>query len=275
MMMVDDNVRPAPPTARAMQQARETAHRSAAMRRLRLCLVLGTIVPGSLMLAGCSREPAPAENAEAAARQTPLAVVPVEITVRQRSTTPVPGSDGKLLVTIDDVTRGQLMVSIVEQGETPLIGPVSMTPGMSLAFRWADKQYTFTLKRLHNAIVGEDFADFVVTERPRAEPPLTENQKIERLIATILDLERATFVRNGTTHTSREAADHLRSKWAAQADDVKTARDFIDKVASRSTLSGETYRIQFPDGAEIDSAEFLRKRLEELEAAGGPNVAAQ
>jgi len=275
MMTAHDDVQPAPLAPRATQPARGTVRRSTAMRRVCLCLVLGTIVPGSLMLAGCSREPAPAENADAAPRQIPLAVVPIELTVRQRSTTPIPGSDGKLLVTIDDVTRGQIMVSVVEQGQTALIGPVSMTPDMSLEFPWADKRYTLTLERLHNALVGEDFADFVVGEASPAAPPLTEKQKIERLIATILDLERATFVRNGKTHTSREAANHLREKWAAQADDVTTARDFIDKVASRSTLTGDSYRIQFPDGGEIDSAEFLRERLKELEAASGPNVAAQ
>ncbi len=203
-----------------------------------------------------------------------LAALPVEMTVKQRSTTAVPGSDGELLLSIDDVTRGQILVTLLPKEKSPLIGPISMKPSMSMDFAWGSGRYVLQLKQLHNAMIGEDFADFVITEATTGRTSLTENEKIERLIATIHDLDRATFIRNGVEHTSTEAAAHLRQKWDAARDEIKTARDFIDKIATASSLSGVAYRIRFSDGKEIDSAEFLTQRLTEIEAAASPALAA-
>ena len=46
---------------------------------------------------------------------------------------------------------------------------------------------------------------------------------------------------------------------------VKTARDFIDKVASASGTSGKPYLIRFKDGHEIKSQEFLLAELKKIE----------
>jgi hypothetical protein len=98
-----------------------------------------------------------------------------------------------------------------------------------------------------------------------ASAPADETQKIEALIQDVRDLKDATFIRNGSSYNSKSAAIFLRRKWQANQSEVKTARDFIDKVASFSGTSGKPYLIRFEDGTEIHSREFLLARLKMLE----------
>ena len=98
-----------------------------------------------------------------------------------------------------------------------------------------------------------------------ASAPAAETQKIEALIQDVRNLKDATFIRNGSSYSSDSAAIFLRRKWQANQSAVKTARDFIDKVASFSGTSGKPYLIRFEDGREIHSREFLMARLKMLE----------
>ncbi len=95
--------------------------------------------------------------------------------------------------------------------------------------------------------------------------PGLEKQKIEALIKQVGDLKDAKFVRNGSTYEVATAVRFLRGKWAANDAEVKTARDFIDKVASASGTSGKLYLIRFKDGREIKSQEFLLAELKKIE----------
>jgi Family of unknown function (DUF5329) len=95
--------------------------------------------------------------------------------------------------------------------------------------------------------------------------PSTEKQKIETLIKQIANLKDAQFVRNGSAYNANSAATFLRLKLKANEPAVKTARDFIDKVASFSGTSGKPYLIRFKDGGEIKSRDFLLDQLEKLD----------
>ena len=79
------------------------------------------------------------------------------------------------------------------------------------------------------------------------------------------DLKDAKFVRNGSTYEPATAVRFLRGKWEANDAEVKTARDFIDKVASASGTSGKPYLIRFKDGREIKSQQFLLAELKKIE----------
>jgi hypothetical protein len=46
---------------------------------------------------------------------------------------------------------------------------------------------------------------------------------------------------------------------------VKTARDFIERVASFSGTSGKSYLIRFKDGSEMKSRDFLLADLKKIE----------
>ena len=96
--------------------------------------------------------------------------------------------------------------------------------------------------------------------------PAAEKQKIEALIKQVGDLKDAKFIRNGSTYEVATAVRFLRGKWEANGSSVKTARDFVDKVASGSGTSGKPYIIRFKDGREIKSRDFLLDELKKLEA---------
>jgi hypothetical protein len=107
-----------------------------------------------------------------------------------------------------------------------------------------------------------------VTERERgARPPLSERDKIEALIRHVEAMEGAVFVRNGTDHDARTAGRFLRGKWDDRATEVKTARDFIDKIASVSSKTREPYLIRLKDGTEVKSGAYLAGELERIERA--------
>jgi Family of unknown function (DUF5329) len=95
--------------------------------------------------------------------------------------------------------------------------------------------------------------------------PGSEKQKIEALIKQVANLKDVKFVRNGSAYNADSAAVFLRRKWEANASEVKTARDFIDKVASFSGTSGKPYLIRFKDGEEIQSRDFLVAQLKKLD----------
>jgi len=96
--------------------------------------------------------------------------------------------------------------------------------------------------------------------------PQTEAQKIEALIQAVADLQAAVFIRNGTEHTPKEAADHLRMKWKNAGRRVKTAPEFIQYCATGSSLSGKPYEIRLKDGRTVLSRDWLWTELKRLEA---------
>jgi len=94
---------------------------------------------------------------------------------------------------------------------------------------------------------------------------LTEDQKIRQLIKYISGLDGAVFIRNGDEHAAQEAAEHLEMKWQKAGRRVKTAEDFIEKVASKSFLSGKPYHIKLKSGKQYTSEELLRQELRKIE----------
>jgi hypothetical protein len=96
---------------------------------------------------------------------------------------------------------------------------------------------------------------------------LTEEQKIDALIHSIEVLPDAQFIRNGNEHDGKAAAEHLRQKRRYAGDRIKTASDFIACCASRSSVTGEPYRIRFANGETVDAEAFLRAELKRIEAS--------
>jgi hypothetical protein len=92
-----------------------------------------------------------------------------------------------------------------------------------------------------------------------------ETRKIQALLAGVERMD-ATFVRNDKTYNAKTAAAFLRRKWRANDADIATAKDFIEKIASKSSTSGKPYLIRFKDGREVQSGEYLRAELEKLAA---------
>jgi hypothetical protein len=101
------------------------------------------------------------------------------------------------------------------------------------------------------------------------EKPATEKEKIEALIKHIEDLKGAKFVRNGRDYDAKTAARFLRGKWEANESRIRTAKDFVEKVASISSTTGKPYQIRLENGKEVKSRDYLLAELQKLEKAGG------
>jgi hypothetical protein len=97
-------------------------------------------------------------------------------------------------------------------------------------------------------------------------PALTEEQKIDALIASVEHLPGAVFIRNGTEYDGAKAADHLRTKRNYAGKRITTAEQFIDKLATASSMTGKPYTIRYADGRTVQSAAYFREQLKRLEA---------
>ncbi len=82
----------------------------------------------------------------------------------------------------------------------------------------------------------------------------------------ILAESDAVFIRNGVDYDGKAAAAHLRSKWSAAGSRVKTANDFIDGLASKSSTSGKPYQVRKKDGSVIPAGDWFRQLLAHVEA---------
>ena len=99
-----------------------------------------------------------------------------------------------------------------------------------------------------------------------AAMPGAERVLVDRLIDAVAREREAAFIRNGRRYSAADAAAFMRGKLDAMGTGVKSADEFIAQIASRSSTSGEPYRIRFADGREVTSAEFLRAELQRLGA---------
>ncbi len=99
----------------------------------------------------------------------------------------------------------------------------------------------------------------------RAAPDEAEARKIEGLIRYVESRKDIRFVRNGSAYTAEQAGRFLRGKLRSMGDDVSTARQFIDQIASKSSTSGKPYTVTEADGRSLPSAQFLGEELARLE----------
>jgi len=90
-----------------------------------------------------------------------------------------------------------------------------------------------------------------------------EKKKIDFLLHQIEQLKGAKFWRNGVSYTPTEAADYLRMKmkWNDRARPIKSAKDFIERIGSKSSISGKPYLLQMEDGKKREMKGFLEDRL--------------
>lgn len=68
------------------------------------------------------------------------------------------------------------------------------------------------------------------------------------------------FVRNGTEHPAPEAADHLRRKLTSVRREL-SPEQFIEHVASKSSMSGRPYAIRCDGRPEETAGDWLRRAL--------------
>lgn len=102
----------------------------------------------------------------------------------------------------------------------------------------------------------------------RAAPPAIAQAEITYLLGYI-ESSGCEFYRNGSWNDSGKAQAHLRYKYEAlaAADRILTAEDFIDKAATKSSLSGQPYEVRYGGGKPETNSEWLRGALTRCRAA--------
>lgn len=106
-----------------------------------------------------------------------------------------------------------------------------------------------------------------------AAPSSAEMARIERLLVMIGTRRDMRLVRNGSEHDTDTAVSFLRGKLKHYGSDIKTAEEFIERLASRSSTTGQLYWVRLPDGRQIPAGDFLRIELVRLDKAAAASAA--
>jgi|APFre7841882630_1041343.scaffolds.fasta_scaffold01339_6 hypothetical protein len=95
-----------------------------------------------------------------------------------------------------------------------------------------------------------------------AAAPAAAQIEINHLLG-LIEQSGCEFFRNGTWYNAQRAQAHLRAKYNVLAanDQIKTAEDFIDKAASKSSLSGLPYQIRCGGGAAMTTKQWFDAAL--------------
>jgi hypothetical protein len=86
-----------------------------------------------------------------------------------------------------------------------------------------------------------------------------ENEEITYLLSFIAE-SGCTFIRNGGEHHAEDASKHLAMKFNRVKKRIKTAEDFIDKIASKSSMSGKKYEVRC-DNRKFNTGSWLKDAL--------------
>ena len=187
-----------------------------------------------------------------------------EMTIIQRRSKEVPGSDGYLKVYIDDITGGQVLVTLTTAQGGTLVDQTSMRTGDEVTFTVGEQRYRLKVERLANLLVGDDYGVFTISPAvPPQQAEQAERDKIERLIQIIEDAD-VTFIRNGKQYSAKEAAEHIREKYDFAGTEIESLEQFIENVASVSWTTRRDYLVRLGDGTEVKARDWLREQSEDL-----------
>ena len=89
----------------------------------------------------------------------------------------------------------------------------------------------------------------------------TGEEEIQYLLESV-GKSGCVFMRNEKSHDATEAEAHLRMKYRNGKFWINGAEQFIERIASKSSWSGQPYFIACPDTDPQLSAEWLLKRLD-------------
>ena len=106
-----------------------------------------------------------------------------------------------------------------------------------------------------------------------AAPPSVAELEIGYLLQFIRQ-SGCEFYRNGRWYSPAEAQVHLRDKYKilSAANQILTAEDFIEKAATKSSLSGLAYRIRCPGTDPVPTRQWLLNELSRYRTNASPRV---
>jgi len=105
-----------------------------------------------------------------------------------------------------------------------------------------------------------------------AQPSSSAMDEIQYLLAA-MERSGCEFQRNGSWHSAAEARAHLGYKLVEveMKQPIRSASEFIDAVATRSSISGEPYRVRCPGAEPVPSATWFQQTLERYRQTASPS----
>jgi hypothetical protein len=100
-----------------------------------------------------------------------------------------------------------------------------------------------------------------------AEPPAqAASGDVDREVAHLIQFTQQSgcrFYRNGSWYPGEKAGQHMRLKYdyLEQRGQITRTEDFITKAASRSSVSGQEYRVRCSNGADLSTSTWLKNEL--------------
>lgn len=186
------------------------------------------------------------------------------VPIYQRTRVKLPSRHGTLRVQLDDITRGQVLVSVSGVGGTVIASHTSMKEGDELPLSVGGEDYILRLDKLVNLLIGNDYGVFSFMPIDRRDA-----RKIEDLLE-IIAASDVMFIRDERELAGKAFAAHLRQKRQHFRPRDDTLAEFIDSVASRSLTSGEPYGVKLSTGETIAAADWLNQQTPKL---GSPSTA--
>jgi Family of unknown function (DUF5329) len=112
------------------------------------------------------------------------------------------------------------------------------------------------------ALVALVLAGALLTPLARAAPAPEAPIEINYLLESI-EQSGCDFYRNGSWYDSKKAQAHLRQKFELlmARGQINTAEDFIEKVATKSSLSGQAYQVRCSGVEAQTTGQWLRAVL--------------
>ncbi len=222
----------------------------------------------ALVALACGSGPEGAPPAAARAVKPPLALPEGGATLRleQRSRAALPGSDGVLTVELGDITGARTQLVLARSDGAGVLASQTVAQGDRVPLSLEGHGYELVIERLHDGLLSGDWLELRVRPTADAAAPaavVDERARIEGLLGAV-ERSGVVFIRNGSEHDAHAAAEHLRTKWSRAGDGIDTAEAFIDRLGTRSSQTGEAYRVRLPDGSEREAGPWLHEQLAAL-----------
>lgn len=117
---------------------------------------------------------------------------------------------------------------------------------------------------IHGALVAMLFS---ASQLYAASLPAAARGEIDSLLWR-LAVSGCEFKRNGSWHTAEEAQAHLRRKldYLEKKSAVASTDQFIQRAATKSSMSGKPYQVRCGNQARVPSSRWLRTELQKLRA---------
>ncbi|MFW2366921.1 MAG: DUF5329 domain-containing protein [Desulforhopalus sp.] len=95
----------------------------------------------------------------------------------------------------------------------------------------------------------------------------TFQDEVDQLLS-FLENSECEFNRNGTWYDGSKAVDHIKRKYnyLLKKNLVDSTESFIDRAATKSSMSGKAYQVRCGSGQPVESAVWFRAELNKMRA---------